>query len=91
MDMTISSLVRDAFEQAESYYFEHFTNDHQRIDPDDDWDEARFLAWGRLWQVTLHTYNQMNNQSEQPEVPYTELLMRSYGLTVEEVLEAMYG
>lgn len=88
--MTISSLQRDAFEQAEAYYFKHWNQDHTRKNIHDDWCEETFVAWARLWLVCLHTYNQMNDDTGIEEL-YIENLMEAYEVDFERCLVAMYG
>jgi len=89
MDVTISTLQRDAFEHAEAYYLRHWNENHTRKNPSDDWDERKFLAWARLWLVAKATYNRMNNWL--PERDYHDEVMEAYEADFEECLVAMYG
>lgn len=93
MDITISSLQRDAYEIAEAYYLTHWNDNHTRKDTTD-WDESIFITWARLWLIAMHTYDSMNegNALEIPDdTPYTKKLLEAYNADFEECLMSMYG
>jgi hypothetical protein len=91
MDITISTLRKDAFKLAEDYYQRYFNDDHERIDPEDDWDESKFVSYARLWLVALKTYDRMNEWLPDDHREYHEQLMYAYTADFDECLVSMYG
>jgi len=98
----VYTMVQASFAAAETYYFKYWLPEHVRRNiHDDDWDEATFTSYARLWLVMLYTWDHMHGQlwnptAIDPNVPgddanYNRQLADAMDHDFEQCLTAMFG